>query len=121
MLAIAEARAKGLELVARPLKTKVTLPSIALSFVIVICTVFTTHDHTVYFISTVLLILILKPPATAFSCFKPFHLLLIGDDLKILIHILFMNLSIVIILYCAGSCEDNIFVLLVIVLVTECS
>lgn len=39
MLAIAEARAKGLELVARPLKTKVTLPSIALSFVIVICTV----------------------------------------------------------------------------------
>lgn len=38
MLAIAEARAKGLELVARPLKTKVTLPPIALSFVIVICT-----------------------------------------------------------------------------------
>jgi len=43
MLAIAEARAKGLDLVARPLKTKVTLPSIALSFVIVICTFFTTH------------------------------------------------------------------------------
>ena len=83
MLAIAEARAKGLDLVARPLKTKVTLPSIALSFVIVICTVFTTNNHTVYFISTVLLILILKPPATAFSCFEPFHFLLIGDDLKI--------------------------------------
>ena len=31
-----------------------------------------------------------------------------------------MNISIVIILYCAGSCEGNIFVLLVIVLVTEC-
>jgi len=51
MLAIAEARAKGLELVARPLKTKVTLPSIALSFVIVIRTV-TIHNHTVYFISS---------------------------------------------------------------------
>lgn len=83
MLAIAEARAKGLELVARPLKTKVTLLSIALSFVIVICTVFTTHNHTVCFISTVLLSLILKPPATPFSRFEPFHLLLIDDDLKI--------------------------------------
>jgi hypothetical protein len=119
MLAIAEARAKGLELVARPLKTKVTFPSSALSFVIVICTVFTTHNHTVYLINKVLFILILKPPVTAFSFIEPFHLLLIGNGLKI--HILFMNLSLVIILYCAGSCEDHIFVLLVIVLVTECS
>jgi hypothetical protein len=72
MLAIADARAKGLELVARPLKTKVTLPSIALSFVIVICTGFTTHNHTVYVINTVLLILILKPPATAFRVLNLF-------------------------------------------------
>ena len=109
-MAIAEARAKGLELVARPLRTKVTHLSFALSFVIVICIVSTTHNHTVYLINTLLFILIMKLPAATFSFIEPCHLLLIGDDLKILLYILFMNLSIMIIVCCADSYEDNIFV-----------
>ena len=84
MLSIAEARAKGLELVARPLKTKVTLPFSTVIF-IVLCMVFTTHDRTVHSVSTMLSVLIIKPQSAAFSYIEPFHLLLVGDELKIIL------------------------------------